>query len=83
MMCGRSTLFSKNMSEQELSCKILNEEIIPNASMSSSCKNLIMRLIEKNKEKRLGAKGIEEIISHPWLKNINWRSLYLQKIKVP
>lgn len=63
------------MSSLELSDKILNEDVVLTASMSYTCKNLIMRLIEKNKEQRLGAKGIEEILTHEWLKNINWRSL--------
>lgn len=62
---------------------MLTEDISLNSSMSYNCRDLILKLIAKDKTVRLGANGIEEILSHPWLKNINWRSLYQQKIKVP
>lgn len=39
--------------------------------ISDNAKDLILRLLDKNKRTRLGANGIEEILQHPWFKDID------------
>ena len=40
-------------------------------------------MIQRKQVKRLGYNGIDEIKNHPWLKDINWKDVYLHKIKSP
>ena len=37
--------------------------------------DFINRLLKRNKEERLGYKGIHELKGHPWLSSINWTKL--------
>lgn len=51
--------------------------------ISSAAKDLIKKLLEKNKKKRLGAKqDIEEILAHPFFADINFDKL-LKKELIP
>ena len=50
---------------------------------SETCADFINKLIQRKQTKRLGYNGIEEIKNHPWLKDINWKEIYLHKIKSP
>ena len=52
-----------------------------NTKFSDEGKDIVSKLICVNPEKRLGSKGIEEIMNHPWFKEINWDDLYEKKIK--
>jgi len=51
--------------------------------MSPECKDLISKLLVRNPEERLGARGATEIKLHPWFNNepnaIDWHSLTHQK----
>ena len=42
--------------------------------------DFINRLIQRKPNKRLGFNSINEIKSHAWLRDFNWRDLYLKKI---
>lgn len=33
------------------------------------------QLLQRNPDKRLGTNGIEEIKKHPWLSDVDWKSL--------
>ena len=50
---------------------------------SETCADFINKLIQRKQVKRLGYNGIDEIKNHPWLKDINWKDIYLHKIKSP
>lgn len=41
-----------------------------------TAKDLIMKLLTIDPEKRLGSNGAEEIMKHPYFKEINWDTLY-------
>ena len=45
--------------------------------------DFVNKLLEKNVEKRLGSKGINDLKCHPWLKLYNWKNIYLMKEKAP
>lgn len=38
--------------------------------MSLEVKNFIFRCLDKQKETRLGTKGDDEILNHPWFKDL-------------
>ena len=48
---------------------------------SETAADFINKLIQRKQIKRLGYNGIEEIKSHPWLLNTNWKDIYLHKVK--
>ena len=43
--------------------------------MSPTVKDLIKKLLHPNPKERLGAKGIEELKSHPWFKGIDFSNI--------
>jgi len=61
--------------------KITKKEKPENWSKDSA--DFINKLIERKKEKRLGANGIKEIKEHKWFQNFDWESLYFQTMKSP
>ena len=50
---------------------------------SESVKDLLSKLLVRDPNQRLGAKGAEEIKAHPFFQNINWDDLKNLKIKPP
>ena len=52
--------------------------------MSDDCKDFITKLLEKDPANRLGTRGsIQEILSHPFLKDINIEDLIAKRIEAP
>ena len=45
--------------------------------------DFIRGLLKVNSRRRLGAKGIEEIMSHPWFKNFDWDKLENKELPSP
>ena len=41
-------------------------------AFDSNSKDLCEKLLNKEGNKRLGAKGAQEIKSHPWFEDVNW-----------
>jgi serine/threonine protein kinase len=58
----------------------LNEEDIPD-TWNINAMDFINKLLIRKPEKRLGYNGIEELKSHPWMKEIDWEKLALKKIE--
>ncbi len=54
---------------------IISKNIKFRKCFSPAAKDLITKLLERDPEKRLGAKGAEEVMNHEFFKNINWESL--------
>jgi serum/glucocorticoid-regulated kinase 2 len=52
-------------------------------SVSAEAQDLILRLLDKNKKSRLGANGIEEIMSHPWFSTIDTKKLVDKQLVPP
>ena len=86
LMMGRLPYFSKNL--EELKKLVMANQVqikkfnIPEGWSETSA-DFINKLIQRKQIKRLGYNGIEEIKSHPWLKDTNWKEIYLHKIKSP
>ena len=47
--------------------------------ISSSTKQFLEQLLEKDPSKRLGSRGAEEIKQHIWFENVNWEYIYQKK----
>jgi serine/threonine protein kinase len=61
---------------------ILNVLTYPN-NISDSAKNLCIKFLELDPNKRLGSKGVEEIKLHPFFKNLDWNRYYEKHISPP
>lgn len=51
--------------------------------MSRDLKDLILRLLAKEPERRLGHKGASEVKSHSFFKGINWDDVLKKKLIAP
>jgi serine/threonine protein kinase len=51
--------------------------------VSTEAKDIILKLLDKNKRTRLGANGIEEILSHPFFASIDIEALMQKKLTPP
>ena len=61
---------------------IIDEDKIPK-DWSIEAADFINKLLLRKAKKRLGANGIIEIKNHIWMKDVDWGSLELKKIKPP
>ena len=43
--------------------------------MSPECQHFIMKLLDKNPRKRLGAKGAKQVLTHPWIEEIDYEKI--------
>lgn len=79
MLTGLPPYYDENTNEMYR--KILSEplhfpgpEIVP-----AVAKDLLTQLLDRNPDKRLGAKGPSEIKAHPFFNSIDWRKLLQRK----
>ena len=45
--------------------------------------NFINKMLKRKASERLGAKGIEEVMNHPWLQDIDWNKMLTKKYPSP
>jgi len=74
--------FSNKVRDQ-LYRDILKKQVTMPNYFSESVKDLLSKLLVRDPNQRLGAKGAEEIKAHPFFQNINWDDLKNLKIKPP
>mmetsp|Transcript_40352 Transcript_40352/g.97444 ORF Transcript_40352/g.97444 Transcript_40352/m.97444 type:complete len:653 (+) Transcript_40352:236-2194(+) len=55
----------------------------PDSLFEKDAADLCAKLLEKDEKKRLGTQGCEEIMVHPWFKNLNWESIISDQKKPP
>ena len=60
----------------------IDEDKIP-GNWSIEATDFINKLLLRKAKKRLGANGIIELKNHIWMKDVDWESLELKKIKPP
>lgn len=61
-------------------------KIFCDSSTADDLADFINRLLKRKSEERLGAKGINEIMEHPWLKGTDWNTMefkILDEEKIP
>lgn len=59
------------------------EPELPDAFFDPEAKDLCLRLLTKNEKERLGTNGCEEIMAHPWFKNMNWEAIVSDRKRPP
>jgi len=61
----------------------LDEKKVNNGPLSPELIDIVRRLTEKNPHKRLGIKGTDEVLNHPWFKGVDWGKLERQEYELP
>lgn len=84
MMYGLPPFYNKN---QTIMFKLIKEGELrfpEKPEVSKEAKDLITKLLVRDKNQRLGAKNdAQEIMVHPWFKDINWEMLLKKQIPAP
>jgi len=52
-------------------------------TVSPQAQDIIVKLLDKNRQTRLGANGIEEILAHPWFADLNMEALKAKQLTPP
>ena len=82
LVTGHPPFYDKNKSEMYK--KILNAKLQVPDFVSDEAKDLIARLMDKNPKMRIGSVGgIEEVMRHPWLRDVDFEKLTEKKVKPP
>jgi len=55
----------------------------PPGKFETDAADLCRRLLDKNEKTRLGYTGCEEIMAHPWFKNVNWEAIISDRKRPP
>ena len=86
IMMGKIPYMSKNLDGMK-KLVMANQVQIKKFSIpegwSESAADFINKLIQRKQFKRLGYNGIDEIKNHPWIKDTNWKEIYLHNMKSP
>ncbi|RKP19617.1 kinase-like protein [Rozella allomycis CSF55] len=72
-------------SEDDIFDSILHEEVLYPINMDKNSVSIIQRLLTKEPKNRLGysKKDAEELKSHPFFNDIDWKALYQKKVTPP
>jgi len=82
MLTGKVPFFC--MSNERMFERILNTKVKIPEFFSSACKNLVLRLLEKNPELRLGSEnGAVDIKNHAFFKGICWDNVLRKTLTPP
>lgn len=82
MLVGLPPFYDKD--QHKMSSRILNDQISVPDYLSTDAKSLLISLLEKDPQKRLGkVLGVKEIMSHPWCEGIKWKKYKQKAINPP
>ncbi|KAL6069364.1 Serine/threonine-protein kinase [Balamuthia mandrillaris] len=85
MLSGWPPFFDEN--PKRMNRRILFEKLTfePPELFSKDARSLLRGLLEREPEKRLGtgAHGTDDIMNHPFFKNVNWEDLYNRRVEPP
>eukprot|EP00743_Colponemidia_sp_Colp-15_P003298 GILK01003562.1.p1 GENE.GILK01003562.1~~GILK01003562.1.p1 ORF type:complete len:391 (+),score=80.30 GILK01003562.1:196-1368(+) len=62
---------------------MLREVDVTSSSWSADGTDFVKQLLVPNPEQRLGAKGAQQLMDHPWFKNFDWAALDNRTMKAP
>lgn len=79
MLTGLPPFYDEEV--DEMYKKILHQELTFPPEVSPTARMLLMRLLERDPEKRLGSNGASEIRNHEFFSDINWHKLMARKVK--
>lgn len=72
-----------NIFKQQNSIRYSKVQFSDTTDLSDDCKDLVYKLLDKDLNWRLGAKGVKEIKDHPWFQEIDWEKLESKQISPP
>jgi serum/glucocorticoid-regulated kinase 2 len=81
MLVGEPPYFDENL--EKLLENIKNGKLRYTSNLTVETKSLISKLLERDINKRLGVKDINEIKNHDFFKKLDWKLLESKKIKPP
>ena len=81
MLVGEPPFFSDDI--KVLYQNISSSKLSFPKSMSNQAKSLLVGLLERDPQKRLGYKGAQEIKSHSFFRDINWGNLLKKSTNAP
>lgn len=81
MICGNPPFYDK--STDEIYRKILTDDIYFPDDISPTARDLLEKLLAKERESRLGFNGIEEIMGHSFFGDIRWKEVYDLDLEPP
>ena len=84
MIFGLPPFYNSNM--QAMYRKIIREEVVfkPGVPVSANAKDIILKLLDKNPEKRFGSNADSlEVMSHPFFADIDFDLLTAKNLKAP
>ena len=81
MLTGLPPFYDENADEMDR--KTLSEPLQLPISLSPSARDILLKLLSRNPEERLGAKGAFEIRAHPFFDNIDWNKLVRREYEPP
>jgi len=61
----------------------LNPSFPKIVKISEDLKDLIIRCLDKDPEKRIGYNDTSEIMKHPWFADVNWEKVNNLELEVP
>mmetsp|Transcript_25427 Transcript_25427/g.70228 ORF Transcript_25427/g.70228 Transcript_25427/m.70228 type:complete len:808 (+) Transcript_25427:529-2952(+) len=74
----------KQTKEKAIDCATLEmEPEFPKEFFEPDARDLCMRLLVKDERVRLGTGGCEEIMAHPYFKNVNWEAIISDRKRPP
>lgn len=78
ILCGRTPFYSSQ--RDEIYNRIETAPLEFPAHLTEHARSLISGLLERNPQKRFGAKGLHQVMAHPFFRNVNWLDL-LNKVR--
>lgn len=82
MLCGLPPFYNSDRKALLISIKYEDPDL-SKSFLSPEAKDFCQKLLIKDPELRLGAKGIEEIRDHPWFENISWDKIEKKVMEPP
>ena len=74
----------KQTKEKAIDCATLEmQPEFPREFFDPDARDLCQRLLEKDETTRLGTNGCEEIMAHPYFKNVHWESIISDRKRPP
>ena len=86
IMMGKLPYFGKGLEDIKkliMANQVLIKKFDIPQGWSSEAADFINKLIQRKPYKRLGYNNFDEIKHHPWLKNVDWKKIYLHEFKSP
>ena len=81
MIHGLPPYYDQN--RQQMYKQTLRGRLKKPSHMTADAFDLCKKLLERDPKKRLGYNGVEEIKSHKWFSDIDWKKLVSMKVKPP